>query len=110
NLSNTPFRLYKHWVHEGGISTPFIVHWPQGIQANGELRHTSAQLTDVMATVVEVTDAQYPEEYNGYKILPYEGQSIVPIFDKDTFDREPLFWEHEGNAAIRSGQFKLVKK
>jgi len=110
NLSNTPFKLYKHWVHEGGISTPFIVHWQEGIRGKGELRHTSAQLTDVMATILEVTGAQYPETYNGHHILPYEGQNLIPIFETDTFEREPLFWEHEGHSAVRVGRWKLVKK
>lgn len=110
NLSNTPFRLYKHWVHEGGISTPFIVHWPQGIKASGELRHTACQLTDVMATLLEITGAQYPRVYNGNEIWPLEGQSMNALFALDSYEREPLFWEHEGNAAIRIGKWKLVRK
>ncbi|HOI54572.1 MAG TPA: arylsulfatase, partial [Phycisphaerae bacterium] len=65
NLSNTPFRLYKHWTHEGGIATPLIVHWPAGIAARGELRHQPGQLTDIMATLVDITGIRYPEEFNG---------------------------------------------
>ncbi len=65
NVSNTPFRLYKHWVHEGGIATPFIVHWPDGIAAKGELRTQPAQLPDVMATFLDVADIEYPSEYKG---------------------------------------------
>ncbi|WP_028550709.1 arylsulfatase [Paenibacillus sp. UNC451MF] len=110
NVSNTPFRLYKHWVHEGGISTPFIVHWPQGIKATGEFRHTPCQLTDVMATVLEITGAVYPSSYRGNDILPMEGQSMMPVFASDCWERAPLFWEHEGNAAVREGKWKLVKK
>ncbi len=109
NLSNTPFRLYKHWVHEGGIATPFIVHWPQGIHDKGSLRHTPAQLTDVMATVLEASGAVYPESYQGNKILPLEGQSLLPVFGRDTLERGTLYWEHEGNAAVRSGKWKLVR-
>lgn len=110
NLSNTPFRFYKHWVHEGGIATPFIVHWPNGIKDKGGIRHTPGQLPDVMATILEVTGATYPKTYNGNTILPLEGQSLVPIFSNDTLERKPLYWEHEGNAAIRIGKWKLVRE
>ena len=110
NLSNTPFRLYKHWTHEGGIATPFIMHWPRKLHEKGALRHSPAQLTDIMATVVEVTGADYPETYEGHEILPMEGSSLIPLFDGDKRERAPLFWEHEGNGAVREGKWKLVKK
>ena len=110
NLSNSPFRLYKHWIHEGGIATPFIVHWPRGIQEKGGLRHNPSQLTDIMATIVDVTGATYPREYNGNAILPCEGESLVPSFAAAYGGRGPLFWEHEGNAAVRIGKWKLVRK
>ena len=110
NLSNTPFRLYKHWIHEGGIATPFIVHWPNGIREKGGLRHNPSQLTDVMATILDVSGAKYPSEYNGKKILPCEGESLVPSFSSAYGGRGPLFWEHEGNAAVRIGKWKLVRK
>jgi arylsulfatase A-like enzyme len=110
NLSNTPFKLYKHWIHEGGIATPFIVHWPDGIQDKGALRHTPAQLTDVMATIMEITDTSYPSHYRGHEILPLEGVSLLDAFSNEVERRNPLFWEHEGNAGIRIGKWKLVKK
>jgi arylsulfatase A-like enzyme len=110
NLSNTPFRLYKHWIHEGGIATPFIVHWPRGIEEKGGLRHDPHQLPDIMATIIEVTGAEYPEEFNGNSILPCEGESMVPSFSSQAVQRGPLFWEHEGNAAVRVGKWKLVRK
>ncbi len=110
NLSNTPFRLYKHWVHEGGISTPLIVHWPGGIEERGSIRHSPGQLPDIMATVLELAGAEYPKRYNGNDILPIEGTSLVPLFSQDMRDRGPLFWEHEGNAAVRMGAWKLVRK
>jgi arylsulfatase A-like enzyme len=112
NLSNSPFRLYKHWVHEGGIATPFILHWPNGIEEGGALRHHPGQLPDVMATILELTQAQYPVTYNGNDILPCEGKSLVRSFSTDSNgeDRGPLFWEHEGNAAVRVGKWKLVRK
>ena len=74
NLSNTPFRLYKHWIHEGGIATPFIVHWPRGIKDKGGLRHNPSQLPDIMATIIDVTGAKYPTEYNGNKIHALRGR------------------------------------
>jgi arylsulfatase A-like enzyme len=110
NLSNTPFRLYKHWVHEGGISTPLIIHWPEGIEAAGEIRHSPGQLPDIMATVLELSGAKYPTSHDGNEILPHEGTSLVPLFTQDKRERGPLFWEHEGNAAVRLGQWKLVRR
>jgi arylsulfatase A-like enzyme len=109
NLSNTPFRLYKHWVHEGGIATPLIVHWPRGIKQAGGLRHSPGQLPDIMATILEVTGATYPRERDGHAILPCEGESLVPSFASEKVERGPLFWEHEGNAAVRIGKWKLVR-
>jgi arylsulfatase A-like enzyme len=109
NLSNSPFRLYKHWIHEGGISTPLIVHWPQGIEEAGGLRHVPGQLPDLMATVLEITGAAYPSSYKGNEILPLEGISLAKSFDADYDRQEPLFWEHEGNAAVRVGKWKLVR-
>lgn len=110
NLSNTPFRLYKHWIHEGGISTPLIVHWPEGIDDKGGLRHVPGQLPDIMATVLEITGAAYPNSYKGNEILPPEGVSLVPSFKGDYEREQPLFWEHEGNAAVRVGKWKLVRE
>lgn len=108
NVSNTPFRRYKHWVHEGGIATPLIVHWPDQIGDRGALRHQPGQLTDIMATCVEVAGAKYSETYKGNDILPLEGTSLVPIFSDEDNGKEFLIWEHEGNAAVRKGRWKLV--
>lgn len=110
NVSNTPFREYKHWVHEGGISTPLIVHWPARIEAHGELRTQPGHLIDIMATCVAVAGAKYPEEFNGSQLKPLEGRSLLPAFDNQPIQREALFWEHEGNRAVRVGQWKLVAK
>jgi arylsulfatase A-like enzyme len=110
NLSNTPFRLYKHWIHEGGIATPLIFHWPEGITQRGAIRHTPGYLPDIMATIVEVTGVAYPQAYAGRDVLPLEGQSLAPAFDADVIERAPMFWEHEGNAAVRVGDWKLVRK
>ncbi|AOB31322.1 arylsulfatase [Bordetella sp. H567] len=117
NLSNTPFRLYKHWIHEGGISTPLICHWPQGIAEKGGIRHTPGYLPDIMATIIDITGATYPADWEGNPIAPLEGTSLRPAFDGDTgggtgrgVERPPMFWEHEGNAAVRIGKWKLVRK
>lgn len=110
NLSNTPFRLYKHWTHEGGIATPLIFHWPNGIPQRGEIRHTPGYLPDIMATIVDVTGVSYPADIAGRDILPLEGHSLKASFGQDEGDRPPMFWEHEGNAAVRIGRWKLVRQ
>ncbi|MBM4104189.1 MAG: arylsulfatase [Planctomycetes bacterium] len=111
NVSNTPFREYKHWVHEGGISTPLIVHWPAGIKVKGELRHQPGHLIDIMTTCVDAAGASYPKEYKGNPVKPMEGKSLLPVFIKnEPVQREAIYWEHEGNRAIRQGKWKLVAK
>jgi arylsulfatase A-like enzyme len=110
NVSNTPFREYKHWTHEGGISTPLIAHWPAGIQRHGELEHQPGHLIDIMATCVDVSGAAYPESKDGMPIRPMEGRSLQTAFVGETIEREGIFWEHEGNRAIRVGPWKMVAK
>lgn len=105
NVSNTPFREYKHWVHEGGISTPLIAHWPAGITAKGELRKTPGHLIDIMATCVDLAGAKYPAD-----ATPLEGLSLQPAFQNKPLDRKAIYWEHEGNRAVRVGEWKLVAK
>jgi arylsulfatase A-like enzyme len=108
SLSNAPFRRYKRENHEGGISAPFIAHWPKRISAAGQLRHQPAHLIDVMPTLIEVSGAAYPTELGGNKIQPNEGRSLLPIFDHDRGEQRILYWEHEGNRAVRDGDWKLV--
>jgi arylsulfatase A-like enzyme len=113
NVSNTPFREYKHWVHEGGISTPLIVYWPKGIPSarRGQLETQVGHIIDLMATCVELAGATYPREREGRSIKPMEGISLVPAFKGKSLTRvEPLFWEHESNRAVRDGRWKLVAK
>ncbi|MBU1360439.1 MAG: arylsulfatase [Gammaproteobacteria bacterium] len=110
NLSNTPFRLYKHWTHEGGISTPLIFHWPKGIERQGAVRHTPGYLPDIMATILDITGTAYPSEREGEPVPPLEGTSLRSVFEQDAQERPPMFWEHEGNAAVRMGRWKLVKR
>jgi arylsulfatase len=110
NVSNTPFRLYKHWAHEGGIATPLIVHWPKGIKAKAELRSQPGHLIDIMATCIDIADINYPTVFNGNAIQSQEGKSLLPAFKNKTIKRDFIFWEHEGNRAIRSNNWKLVSK
>ncbi len=113
NVSNTPFREYKHWTHEGGISTPLIAHWPAGIRADraGALERQPGHLIDLMATCVDLAGATYPTAVAGQAIKPREGVSLRPAFDGQPLARpQPLFWEHEGNRAVREGDWKLVAK
>ena len=106
NASNTPFRLYKHWVHEGGISSPFIARWPRHVSQTGGLHHQPAHVIDLMATCLDVAGATYP----GGKI-PVEGRSFAPAFSGRRRDaQDALFWEHEGNRAMRQGRWKLVSR
>ena len=101
NTSNTPFREYKHWVHEGGISTPLVAHWPKGIPAKGELRHQPGHLIDLMATAVELA---------GAKADGLEGKSLTPAFADKPIDRDAIYWEHEGDRAVSVGDWKAVAK
>ncbi|HKB01465.1 MAG TPA: arylsulfatase [Gemmataceae bacterium] len=108
NVSNTPFREYKHWVHEGGISTPLIAHWPNGIAADrrGKLVTDPGHLIDLMPTCLDLGGSKYPAD----KPAP-EGVSLRPAFDGKSLDRkQPIYWEHEGNRAVRDGKWKLVAK
>ena len=109
NLSNTPFRYYKQWTHEGGIATPFIVHWPQGHLRSGSVVHAPFQLVDVLPTVLEATGASYPSQYNSRTIIPCEGRSLLPALRGTPVPEATLYWEHTGNAAVRCGRWKLVR-
>ncbi|MFW6410385.1 MAG: arylsulfatase [Halanaerobiales bacterium] len=110
NLSNTPFRLFKHWVHEGGISTPLIISWPQKIEKS-QLVDSVAHVSDLTATFIDLAEADYPVEYNGKQITPLEGESFRPLLEGKGWERKkPVFWEHEGNCAVRDGKWKLVSR
>jgi arylsulfatase len=112
-LNNTPFRRFKHFTHEGGISSPLIAHWPKGIPADrdGKIEKQPSHLIDVMATAVDLSGATYPAKFEGHTILPKEGISLRPAFLGEPLHRvKPIFWEHEGNRAVRSGPWKAVMK
>jgi arylsulfatase A-like enzyme len=106
---NTPFRRHKTWVHEGGISTPLVAHWPAGIRAKGELRHAPSHLIDIVPTVLELSGVTKPAAWNGEAIPEAPGKSLVPVFAADvSIPRDCLWWLHEGNRAVSKGDWKLV--
>lgn len=111
NVANTPFRYWKARVYEGGITSPFIVHWPAGIKEQGAVKTQAAHIIDIMPTLLELSGATYPEEFNGNTIDPYMGESMVSAFTntEEAPINETLFWEHFGAAALRQGDWKLVK-
>jgi len=104
SAANTPLRRHKVWVHEGGISTPLIVHWPNGVKARGELRHNPSHIIDVVPTLLELTGARWHPD-----APPAPGKSLLPLFARDnTVSHDFLWWLHENNRAIRVGDWKLV--
>jgi len=110
NASNTPFRLYKHWVHEGGVATPLIVSWPAAVPRSAII-HEPCHVIDIMATCLEAAGVGYPDEYQGQEITPMEGESLVPAIRGLSWTRErPIYFEHEGNRAVRDGIWKLVSR
>jgi len=108
-VSNTPFRMHKTWVHEGGIATPLIAHWPSGIQSRGELRKNVGHVIDMVPTILEVAGGKSPETINGKTVPSSPGKSLAPAFAKDnSVQHDYLWWLHEGSRAIRVGDWKLV--
>lgn len=109
SASNTPFRLYKHFAHEGGTATPFFMHWPRTIKGGQDWYREPAQLIDIVPTLLDVAGVPYPEEYGGERITPLEGVSLRPSFGGEPLNRnEPIFIEHERNTFVRDGKWKLV--
>jgi len=109
NVSNAPFRRFKHWVHEGGISTPLLAHWPSRI-APRQTIHSPWHVVDILPTILEACGLAYPAEYGGHALQALDGESFLPALCGKTQEREqPIFWEHEGNCAVRQDNFKLVK-
>jgi arylsulfatase len=106
--SNTPFRKYKQWIHEGGIATPMIIRWPARIKAN-TITDAPGQIIDLMPTIVDITQTTYPSNHLEHEVLPMEGISLLSAWQGDTLSRkQPMFWEYNGSRAVREGQWKLV--
>ncbi len=109
NVSNTPFRFYKNYSYEGGINTPLIAYW-QGKIGPGTISRFPGHFIDIMATFVDITGANYPEEFNGSEITPLQGESLLPAFQEEETQRsKPLFWEWSQGQAVREGDWKLVR-
>lgn len=107
--SNTPFRRHKTWVHEGGISTPLIVHWPSGLTGSGEWREGVGHVIDIVPTLLEIAGLDVKKIFGATEKPTIHGKSLLGSFDTDIpIEREALWWLHEGNRAIRSGNWKLV--
>lgn len=106
---NTPLRLHKSWVHEGGISTPLIACWPAGIAARGELRRNPGHLIDIAPTLLELAGGTWPKAWGNDPVPPPPGRSLVPVFTRDdTVSHDYLWWFHEGHKAVRVGDMKAV--
>ena len=115
DVSNTPYFLYKHHCHEGGCNTPLILFWPDGIspELRGSINKTAfGHITDIMATVTDITGAEYPSVRDGHKVQPMEGTSLSPLFRGENPDRgkKPVIVEHEGNRMLRLGDWKIVSE
>lgn len=110
NAANTPFRENKMWAHEGGIATPLIVRWPAGIRGRGEIRHEVGSVMDVVPTLLEAAEVPYPSRFEEHELLPLEGRSLLPALQGRPVGQRTLFWEHEGNRAVRQGDWKLVAR
>jgi arylsulfatase len=107
--ANTPFRRHKTWVHEGGIATPLIVHWPAGIRTPGQLRHNAGHVIDLVPTILEAVGGKRLETWNDSPVPPPPGKSLLPALTKDlSVSHDDLWWCHEGNRAIRVDDWKLV--
>ncbi|WP_109467537.1 arylsulfatase [Albibacillus kandeliae] len=110
NVSNAPFRMHKTWVHEGGISTPLVAYWPEGIASPG-IVHDARHVSDIMPTILDVTGASYPKDFGGVGVQNLDGESLIDTFRNIYRQREqPIYWEHEGNCAMRDGDWKLVRE
>ncbi len=111
NASNTPFRKYKSWDHEGGICTPFVAYWPKVIGNNGGITREVGHIIDVLATCIDIAGAEYPSRYKDHDVLPLEGKSLLPVFETgERQGHDALFWEFAGRRAVREGKWKLVAK
>jgi arylsulfatase A-like enzyme len=111
SMCNTPLRRHKTWVHEGGISTPLIIRWPAGIADKGAVRNTPAHIVDIVPTLLEAAAGRpvKPARLLGKNAPPPPGRTLTPLFTADApaFNRT-LWWQHEGNRALRQGNWKIV--
>ena len=110
NVANVPLRYFKNYSHEGGIKTPLIAHWPEGIKEGNRISDTPLHMIDLMSTFVELTGVEYPQEYRNEKIIPMDGISFLPVLKGEKVVRsKPLFWQWQHGMAVREGDWKMVK-
>ena len=111
NMCDTPFRRYKMYTHEGGIATPLVAHWPKGIPAglNGTLTHEVGHVIDLLPTCLDLASTPYPSQFKGKGLIPVAGRSLVPALRGASMGERELYFEHQGNAAARIGQWKIVR-
>jgi arylsulfatase A-like enzyme len=111
NVSNTPYRYYKRMTHEGGVITPLIVHWPDGMVKNGLIAHEPVHIIDFMPTLLDIAGGSYPTSFQKQDLIPVTGQTFLPLLnDTQQYPEKVMYWEHEGNKAVRKGDWKLVKR
>ncbi len=109
NAANTPFRRHKIWVHEGGIATPLIARWPAQIKSTSQLRHAVGHVIDIAPTLLTLAGGKWPKSVGHDTLPPPPGRDLAPTFSEDRpIERDCLWWLHEGNRAIRQGDWKLV--
>ena len=110
NASNTPFRLFKQYDHEGGICVPLIVRWPGVIRKRGQITRQVCHVVDILPTVLEAACVSYSKTYDGRKIDPPDGKSMVPILRGQMRQgHDVLFWKYAHGCAVRKGNWKLVR-
>lgn len=110
NVSNTPFRKYKAQIQEGGIASPLIFHWPDGISAPGMKVRKLVHVVDILPTILELTGIDYPETYQGNSLTPVQGESFAKVLRNGILDESRfIFWEHQGNCGVREGNWKAVR-
>jgi arylsulfatase A-like enzyme len=110
NVNSAPFRLFKRYAHEGGITTPMIAWWPGGLVQPGRTTDAPFHVIDFMPTLVEITGAEYPATRYGDPVLPMAGRSFAPLLrDEKSQSGRQLFWEYQENYAVRDGRWKLVQ-
>lgn len=111
NVGNTPFRYYKNSIFEGGTASPTIISWKNSLKSPNRYSDYSSHLIDIMATLVDVVDAPYPNSYQGKPVLPFEGSSLLPVIRNESESRtKPIFWEWQDGQGVRDGEWKLVRQ
>jgi arylsulfatase len=106
--ANTPLRRHKFWTHEGGINTPLVAYWPQGIREQGGFRHNMGHVVDFLPTFLDLAGAEAIMRNNGHDAPPLPGRSLVPLFARDQQVHDELYFSHAGNQALRWGNWKAV--